>query len=94
MSEEESFHTTSIERVLVKILLFWRANPEIWFSQMESQFVLAGITMEITKFHHVVSIIQPEELGIVGGIILNPPAVKPYAALRTRLCSQYAETEQ
>ncbi|GFT02586.1 uncharacterized protein NPIL_595071 [Nephila pilipes] len=61
---------------------------------MESQFVLAGITAEITKFHHVVSALQPEELGIVGDIILNPPAVKPYAALRDRLCSQYAESEE
>ncbi|GFU12416.1 transposon Ty3-I Gag-Pol polyprotein [Nephila pilipes] len=61
---------------------------------MESQFVLAGITAEITKFHHVVSALQPEELGIVGDIILNPPEVKPYAALRDRLCSQYAESEE
>ncbi|GFQ69388.1 uncharacterized protein TNCT_216581 [Trichonephila clavata] len=61
---------------------------------MESQFVLAGITSEITKFYHVVSALQPEELGIVGDIILNPPAVKPYAALRARLCSQYAESEE
>ncbi|GFY63573.1 hypothetical protein TNIN_150781 [Trichonephila inaurata madagascariensis] len=50
-----------------------------------SQFVLAGIAMEITKFHHVVSALQLEELGIVGDIILNPPEVKPYAALRTTL---------
>ncbi|GFT42580.1 uncharacterized protein NPIL_490731, partial [Nephila pilipes] len=84
----------SIARVSIKVPPFWRANPEIWFRQMESQFVLAGITAEITKFHHVVSALQPEELGIVGDIILNPPAVKPYAALRDRLCSQYAESEE
>ncbi|GFV29527.1 peptidase A2 domain-containing protein [Trichonephila clavipes] len=41
---------------------------------MESQFVLPGITTEIMKFHHVVSALQPEELGIVGDVLLNPPA--------------------
>ncbi|GFU21461.1 retrovirus-related Pol polyprotein from transposon opus [Trichonephila clavipes] len=61
---------------------------------MESQFVLAGIATEITKFHHVVSALQPEELRIVGDILLNPPVVKPYATLRTRMCSQYAESEE
>ncbi|GFX89741.1 retrovirus-related Pol polyprotein from transposon 297 [Trichonephila clavipes] len=81
MSEDEIAATASIARVSVKVPPFWRANPEIWFSQMESQFVLAGITTEIMKFHHVVSALQPEELGIVGDILLNPPAVKPYAAL-------------
>ncbi|GFX44924.1 retrovirus-related Pol polyprotein from transposon 17.6 [Trichonephila clavipes] len=84
----------ALERVSVKVPPFWRPNPEIWFSQMESQFVLAGITTEITTFHHVVSALQPEELGIVGDILLNLPAVKPYAALRARLCSQYAESEE
>ncbi|GFR32453.1 retrovirus-related Pol polyprotein from transposon 297 [Trichonephila clavata] len=94
MSEEESSPAANIARISVKVPPFWRANPEIWFSQLESQFVLAGITTEITKFLHVVSALQPEELGIVGDIILNPPVVKPYTALRTRLCSQYAETEE
>ncbi|GFT83508.1 retrovirus-related Pol polyprotein from transposon 297 [Nephila pilipes] len=94
MSEEESAATASIARVSIKVPPFCRENPEIWFSQMESQFVLAEITAEITKFHHVVSALQPEELGIVGDIILNPPAVKPYTALQNRLCSQYAESEE
>ncbi|GFX38970.1 retrovirus-related Pol polyprotein from transposon opus [Trichonephila clavipes] len=94
MSEDEITATASIGRVSVKVPPFWRENPEIWFSQMESQFVLAGITTEITKFHHVVSALQAEELGIVGDILLNPPAVKPYATLRIRLCSQYVESEE
>ncbi|GFS64672.1 uncharacterized protein NPIL_431281 [Nephila pilipes] len=90
MSEKDSAATASIASVSIKVPPFWRANPEIWFSQMESQFVL----VEITKFHHVVSALQPEELGIVGDVTLNPSAVKPYAALRTRLYSQYAESEE
>ncbi|GFS42774.1 hypothetical protein NPIL_270891 [Nephila pilipes] len=71
LSTEESAPTASIARVSIKVLPFCRANPEIWFSQMESQFVLARITAEITEFHHVVSVLHPEELGIVGDIILN-----------------------
>ncbi|KAF8786215.1 hypothetical protein HNY73_007967 [Argiope bruennichi] len=61
---------------------------------MESQFMLAGITMEITKFHHVVSVLQPEELAIVGDLILKPPTENPYTALRAQLCSQYTESEE
>ncbi|GFU11606.1 retrovirus-related Pol polyprotein from transposon 297 [Nephila pilipes] len=61
---------------------------------MESQFILAGITIETTKFHHVISALQPEELDIVGDIILNPPSEKPYTTLRCRLSSQYADSEE
>ncbi|GFT05430.1 uncharacterized protein NPIL_174711 [Nephila pilipes] len=30
----------------------------------------------------------------IGDIILNPPAEKPYTALRDRLCSQYDDSEE
>ncbi|GBL75275.1 hypothetical protein AVEN_194500-1 [Araneus ventricosus] len=55
--------------------------------KMESQFML---TSEITKFHQIVAVLQPEELEVVGDIMLNPPADEPYDAHRKRLCSQYA----
>ncbi|GFT99546.1 uncharacterized protein NPIL_234701 [Nephila pilipes] len=46
------------------------------------------------KIYLVISALQPEELDIVGDIILNPPAEEPYTELRNRLSSQYAESEK
>ncbi|GFS43324.1 retrovirus-related Pol polyprotein from transposon 297 [Nephila pilipes] len=37
---------------------------------------------------------RPKELDIVGDIILNPPAEKPYTTLLIRLCSQYADSKE
>ncbi|GBO46648.1 hypothetical protein AVEN_70819-1 [Araneus ventricosus] len=86
--------SANIALVAVKAPPFWRANPALWFRQMESQFTLAGVTSEITKFHHIVAALQPEELEVVGDIMLNPPADEPYDALRKRLCSQNADSEE
>lgn len=86
--------TGNVARVSVKPPPFWRANPKLWFTQMESQFLLANVTTENTKFHHVVSTLQPEELSVVGDILLKPPADAPYTALKDRLCAQYAESEE
>ncbi|GBL82873.1 hypothetical protein AVEN_106390-1 [Araneus ventricosus] len=61
---------------------------------MESQFTLAGVTSEITKFHHIVVALQPKELEVVGDIMLNPPADELYDALRKKMCSQYADWEE
>ncbi|GFU38010.1 uncharacterized protein NPIL_365141 [Nephila pilipes] len=94
MSHEDSEAAINIARVSVKVPPFWRANLEIWISQMESQLLLGGITIDITKFHHLISALQRKELDIVGDIVLTPPAEKPYTALRTRLCSQYADSEE
>lgn len=79
MIDNQTSQTGNIARVAVKAPPFWRANPEIWFRQMDSQFQLAGINVEITKFHHIVSALQPEELAVVGDILLNPSTENPYA---------------
>ncbi|GIX76067.1 hypothetical protein CEXT_107671 [Caerostris extrusa] len=54
---------------------------------MESQFTLAGVTTETTKFYHVVSALQPEELVVASDIILKPPAYVPFTSLKKRLCA-------
>ncbi|KAF8790196.1 hypothetical protein HNY73_005257 [Argiope bruennichi] len=84
----------NIARVAVKAPPFWRANPQLWCKQMERQFILTGVTTEITKFHHIVSVLQAEELEVVGDIMQDPPAERPYEALRRRLCSQYAQNQR
>ncbi|GBL94064.1 hypothetical protein AVEN_185030-1 [Araneus ventricosus] len=78
--------SANIALVAVKAPQFWRGNKALWFRQMESQFMLTGVTSEITKFHHIVAALQPEELEVVGDIMLNPPEDEPYNALRKRLC--------
>jgi len=50
-----------IGHVGIKPPPFYRKNPESWFRQMESQFVLAKITVSETKFHHVMTVL-PEDL--------------------------------
>ncbi|GIX91583.1 uncharacterized protein CDAR_528471 [Caerostris darwini] len=59
---------------------------------MESQFTLAGATKETTKFHHLVSALQPEELAVVSDIILNQRQMFLSPPLR-KDCAQYADSE-
>ncbi|GBN92671.1 hypothetical protein AVEN_50947-1 [Araneus ventricosus] len=86
--------SANIARVAMKAPPFWHSNPALWFRQMESQFTLACVTSEIPKFHHIVAALQPEELEVVGDIMLNPPADEPYDALRESLCLQYADSKE
>ncbi|GIY12550.1 uncharacterized protein CDAR_112021 [Caerostris darwini] len=93
MTETSESGAQQIARVASSHPQFCRANPNIWFQQMESQFTLAGVTTETTKFHHGVSALQPEELAVVSDIILKPPADVPFTDLKKRLCAQYADSE-
>jgi hypothetical protein len=46
---------TEVSRIAVKLPPFWAERPTVWFNQAASQFALAGITDERTRFHYIVS---------------------------------------
>ncbi|GBL79136.1 hypothetical protein AVEN_92387-1 [Araneus ventricosus] len=39
-----------LSRVAFRAPLVWEGEPELWFYQLESQFIIAGITTDITKY--------------------------------------------
>lgn len=80
-------------RVGVKVPPFWKVNPSLWFAQLEAQFANSNITVDSTKFNHVVASIESEVLSAVHDIVLNPPADDKYATLKARLIAFYAESE-
>ena len=77
-----------VSRVSVKPPVFYRSNPTVWFRQMESQFHLAGITQETTKFHHIMAAV-PEDVAIN-----LPIEVTTYEALKSQVCNMYQKSRQ
>ncbi|XP_064461564.1 uncharacterized protein LOC135371440 [Ornithodoros turicata] len=50
-----------LNAVSIKIPPFWPANPILWFANIEAQFILRGVTTQLTKFYHVVGALGPNE---------------------------------
>ena len=46
-------------------------NSGAWFSVMEAQFVLAGITIASTKFYHVLASLPPNIIGKLNASLIN-----------------------
>ena len=82
-----------INRVSVKIPPFWKANPRLWFRQLESQFFNAGVTSDVTKYHTLVGAIESDILAQVSDIILDPPERNLYETLKRRLEERFSESE-
>lgn len=92
MSLGKESASEEISRVGVKAPPFWRTQPALWFKQIESQFSLSGIKNEETKYHHLVSKLECEELALVQDI-LDPADNDAYCKIKARLLSQY-ESDQ
>ena len=81
----------NLSRLGVKIPPFWPKDPALWFGQVESQFTLANITTEETRFHHVVSALTLEAAAEVRDMILTPPT-NPYTTLKDTLIARTSES--
>lgn len=82
-----------VSRVAFKAPPFWDSDPELWFLQVESQFVVANITLDSTKFHAVVAALNTQVLNCVKDIIRQPPAQNAYVTLKDRVLQHFAQTE-
>ncbi|XP_075151198.1 uncharacterized protein LOC142225307 [Haematobia irritans] len=85
---------STISRVAVKVPPFWKANPKLWFSQMESQFINAGISQDSTKYHTLVGSIESNILNTVSHIIENPPERDLYNSLKNALLAEFQDSEE
>lgn len=80
-------------RVAFKAPKFWEADAELWFAQVEAQFVISGITADKTKFNAVIAALEPRILKCVRDIIIKPPSEDAYKELKCRVLSYFEQSE-
>jgi hypothetical protein len=80
----------NVANVSMKLPGFWAKNPAFWFVQAESQFALARVNTEITKFHHVVRAIDNDTAEQVLSKISTPRAGHEYEDLKAALTNAFA----
>lgn len=83
-----------VSRIGIKPPVFCKEQPDLYFIQMESQFAVAGITVDQTKYHHVISSLEAKYLLHIGDIIRNPPAESKYAAVKKALIDEFQDSDQ
>jgi hypothetical protein len=93
-SKQDVVHS-EVSRVAIKIPPMWKNNVELWFTSIESQFVVSGISNELTKFHYIVSSLDSETLVLVAEIVRTKVTEleTPYTTLKERIIAQYESSE-
>ena len=78
-----------IAAVSIKSPQFWPDKTRLWFAQAEVQFEIKGITVEKTKFNHVVQMLDSKTATQDMDVIETPDATNPYTVLKQRLTKAF-----
>nr|XP_037867766.1 uncharacterized protein LOC119628666 [Bombyx mori] len=92
--KEDPKMSQEIYRVGVRIPPFCSEDPEMWFSQIEMQFKLSGISVDDTKFTYVSANLEPQYAKEVRDIITKPPASNKYEKLKTELIKRLSISQE
>ena len=79
----------------VQIPMFYKNEPELWFHNLECQFALRHITVDMTKYLYAASKIDPTCTGNIKDIMENIPSDgTAYQTLKTRMLETYGLTDE
>ena len=84
----------TVATVSLKLPTFWPADLELWFAQVDAQFRTKCITLQATKFEHVIATLAPQYAAEVRDLILKPPDADPYDRLKEELIKRTTASEQ
>ena len=61
------------ETYVIKILPFWKTDPQVWFVQVEAQLATSGITAQCMEYNPIVGSLFPENATENKNLLLQPP---------------------
>ena len=87
--------STSVAAVAFKAPQFWQTNAKAWFIRLEASFAThtPPITQDLTKFHHVIQLLDSTTARRVQAVLENPPATDKYITLKSTLLEAYEATQ-
>ncbi|GFR93420.1 transposon Ty3-G Gag-Pol polyprotein [Elysia marginata] len=100
---EQTLHATqattttvsSVSTVAFKAPQFWQTNAKAWFIRLEASFNThtPPITQDLTKYHHVIQLLDSSTARRVQAVLENPPPVGKYDSLKSALLNAYEATQ-
>ena len=85
---------SNVAAVSLKLPVFSKTSPNVWFAQAEAQFGIRNITIDQTKYNYVVAALDEIAANRIAHVILHPPIEGTYEHLKTALLACYDFTEE
>ena len=78
-------NAAAVSAVSVKLPVFWPEDLEVWFIRVEAQLRSRSVTQDQTKIDYVVASLDNSTAAELKAVLLHPPAVNKYDAIKEAL---------
>jgi len=83
-----------VRAISIKPLTFYTDQPVLWFAKLESQFDIAGITAQKTKFNYVLQGLDNATIQEVATVALVPQANQEYDNIKAALLEAFDQSQE
>lgn len=83
--EGNSGDSSQVNKIALRLPQFWNDNPSLYFSQVEANFKLSGITQENTKYCSLIASLDQQTMLAIADLVRNPDLPDPYNTVKKRL---------
>ena len=80
--------------VSIQLPVFTRSSPKSWFTIIEANFHVRGVSMPDTKYWHAVSKLDADTLEEIQEFLATDRGKDPYQELKEHLCEVFEPTQQ
>ena len=71
---------------------FWRANPDLWFFQVEAAFEVHRVQGDSAKMNLVIGKLDPDTIQVVADVLRSRPAANRYESLKTVILKRLTDS--
>lgn len=86
--------SNEFSKLHLKLPPFWPTDPELWFAQVDNQFLTASITDDTIRYGYVAGHLEARYAAEVRDILTSPPAKDKYNKLKEELIRRLSITQE
>lgn len=91
-AQQATNHDQQVTKISLKIPQFWRNEPDLWFMQLESQFSLANISSDRTKFFHLIASLDIDTMKDISDILRSQPENRSFTEIKEIIIKRTTNT--
>lgn len=85
--------SSQLQAISLKLAPFWPNSPVTWFIQAEAQFAISRVSLDSSKYYHVLASLSQDIIESILDFVQDPPVNNMYPSIKKLLIDRHSQSE-